>query len=618
MIVEMTLRTGWGWLTLASLTAASISAQTLTNQSLNGKYFFRHVSLTTDSSGNLTDARSLIGAMTFDGAGNYSYTGQQVIGNSAVAPADNSGKYSVDPAGFVTMDNPQRSGAKINARLGSSILAGSTTETADNTFDLFGAVQAPTATVGGTVAGPFHAVTLEFPGATTANARNTFFSLSSSTQGQFATISVDGHAANIGSGAPTSQQVSAATYTMGSDGTGSFAFGAASTAQLLSGAKTVYLSADGNVLLGGSTATGSHDFFIAVKALTGATNTTWNGDFWGAGLRSDPTEAISWAGAVSARGLGNLTWYERYKQLGQGTYDVTQVNTYSLAADGSGTYSAAQTVQGSLALGAGGKAYVASSVSANDQNGYEIYFGVQMNTLSGTGVFLNPQRVLNAASYAPAGNPIAPGEFIALFGTGLAGSTKTATPPYPLTFNGVTVLINGKQAPLYYVSATQINALAPYSTQGPTATVVVQNGTTNSNTVTVPVAATAPGIFALDWSGTGAGAVEHTNFSVVNAASPASRGEVVLIFLSGLGTVTPTVNDGYPSNANNLSYTDAKPIFFVGDVQVTPMYSLLQAVYPGLYQVALTIPASLSATGNVPISVIIGNAYHDQVTVAIQ
>ncbi|HUI54177.1 MAG TPA: IPT/TIG domain-containing protein [Bryobacteraceae bacterium] len=615
----MNTRTGWGWVALAVLTAGTISAQTLTNQSLSGKYFFRHVSVGTDSSGNLTDARSLIGTMTFDGAGNYSYTGQQVIGSGTATTLSNSGKYTVDPAGFVTMDNPQRSGAKINARLGSSMLAGSTTETTDNTFDLFGAVLAPTAAVGGTLAGPYYAVTLEFPGATTANARNTFFSLSSSTQGQFAAITVNGHAANLGNGgAPTSQQVTAAAYTMGSDGTGSFNFGAASTAQLLSGTKTVYLSADGNVLLGGSTATGSHDFFIAVKALTGATNTTWNGDFWGAGLRSDPTEAISWAGAVSARGLGNLTWAERYKQLGQGTYDLTQVNTYSLTADGSGTYSAAQTALGSLALGAGGKAYVASSVSTNDQNGYEIYFGAQMNALSGTGVFLNPQRVLNAASYAPAGNPIAPGEFIALFGTGMAASTKTATPPYPLTFNGVTVLINGKQAPLYYVSATQINALVPYSTQGPTATVVVQNGSTNSNTVTVPVAATAPGIFSLDWSGTGAGAVEHTNFSVVNAASPASRGETVLLFLSGLGTVTPTVNDGYPGNANNLSYTDAKPTVFVGDVQVTPMYSVLHAVFPGLYQVAVTIPTTLSATGNVPIAVIIGNAYHDQVTVAIQ
>src|SRR6185437_5232279 len=115
----------------------------------------------------------------------------------------------------------------------------------------------------------------------------------------------------------------------------------------------------------------------------------------------------------------------------------------------------------------------------------------------------------SAASFAPAGNPISPGQFIALFGSGLAKSSMTATAaPFPPSLNGVTVLINGKAAPIYFVSASQINCLVPYSVTGPTATIMVQNGT-NSNTVTVPVAATSPGIYSLDQSGTGPGAVEH-------------------------------------------------------------------------------------------------------------
>ena len=120
-----------------------------------------------------------------------------------------------------------------------------------------------------------------------------------------------------------------------------------------------------------------------------------------------------------------------------------------------------------------------------------------MPALTGGGVFVNPQGVLNAAGFAPAGNPISPGEFIAIFGSGFVTTSRTATPPYPPTLGGVTVQINGKPAPLYFVSATQINALVPYSTQGPTATIVVQ-GVASSNTATVPVAATAPGIFTLD------------------------------------------------------------------------------------------------------------------------
>src|ERR1700689_2983060 len=93
---------------LAALLGASIiSAQTLSNQSLSGKFFFRYVSIGSDSSGNATDPRSLLGALTFDGNGNYSFTGQEVIGAAAAAASPTgTGVRSVDPAGNVTMDSP--------------------------------------------------------------------------------------------------------------------------------------------------------------------------------------------------------------------------------------------------------------------------------------------------------------------------------------------------------------------------------------------------------------------------------------------------------------------------------------------------------------------------------
>src|ERR1035437_10457652 len=86
------------------LAGLPLGGQTLNNQSLTGKYFFRHVSLGLDGSGNLTDPRSLLGTMTFDGNGDYSYSGQQVVGAGAAASQTGSGKYSVDPAGFVSLD----------------------------------------------------------------------------------------------------------------------------------------------------------------------------------------------------------------------------------------------------------------------------------------------------------------------------------------------------------------------------------------------------------------------------------------------------------------------------------------------------------------------------------
>src|SRR5205814_7428375 len=97
---------------------------------------------------------------------------------------------------------------------------------------------------------------------------------------------------------------------------------------------------------------------------------------------------------------------------------------------------------------------------------------------------------------------------------------RTAPPPYPATLNGVTVQVNGKASPIYFVSPTQINFLVPYSTTGSTASIVVQNNSANSNTVTVPLSATAPGVYTLDQSGSGPGAILHTDFSLVNAANP--------------------------------------------------------------------------------------------------
>src|SRR5258708_28067863 len=141
-----------------------------------------------------------------------------------------------------------------------------------------------------------------------------------------------------------------------------------------------------------------------------------------------------------------------------------------------------------VGLGAAGKGFVGAAINNSDPDAYEVYFGVQLPSLSGTGVFLNPLGVLNAASFAPPGNPIAPGQFVALFGTGLAASNRTATAPYPSILNGVTVQVNGKASPIYFVSAGQINFLVPYATTGTSATIVVQNNGANSNTVTVPLA----------------------------------------------------------------------------------------------------------------------------------
>lgn len=614
---------GWGMGALRAafsfvlFAIAVAGAQTLSNSALNGKYFFRHVSLSMDGSGNITDARSALGALTFDGAGHYSVNAQQVIGNNAAAALTGNGTYSVDPAGFVSIDNPQRTGVKINARVGPEALLGSSTETTDNTFDLFAAIPAPVSGSTASLSGSYWVGTLEYPGGATANARGSIFNLTPGSGGTLAAMTVNGHSAAVAGGAPQNQTISGASYVMSADGMGSVNLGP--TSNLLSGTKALYLSADGNLVIGGSTSTGSHDFLFGVKAVSNVTAATWKGNFWAASLRTDSSEAppaFAYSGALFANGAQALTWTKRIKALGAGASDFTAGGAYSLNADGSGTLPLS-----SAAIGAGGKAFVSIALSAGDPNAYEIDFGARMADLTGSGVFLNPQGVYNAASYAPAGNPISPGEFITLFGTGLANTAKTAAPPYPAGgFNGVTVLINKNPAPIYFVNANQINALVPYATTGPTATIVVQNGAATSNTVTVPVAGTSPGIYAIGQSGAGPGAVLHADYSIVNSTSPAHGGEALQIFLTGMGAVNPTVADGTAGSTdpNHLSETVAGVTVYVGGQQCTVDYNGLAPGFPGLYQINVTLPQPMLTTGSLPLAISTANAYHDQVTIAVQ
>ena len=191
-----------------------------------------------------------------------------------------------------------------------------------------------------------------------------------------------------------------------------------------------------------------------------------------------------------------------------------------------------------------------------------------------------------------------------MFGTGLVASNLTAKAPYPTTLNNVTVTVNGTKAPIYSVTHLpqydQINCLIPYGTTGATATIVVTNGSTPSNTVTVPVAATSPGIYSLDQSGSGSGAIEHANGSIVNAGNPANPGETVVVYLTGMGAVTPAVADGTASTGNPLNKT-VQPMVYVADQQANVMFSGLAPGFPGLYQLNVTIPMTISSAGNFPV-----------------
>jgi uncharacterized protein (TIGR03437 family) len=307
-----------------------------------------------------------------------------------------------------------------------------------------------------------------------------------------------------------------------------------------------------------------------------------------------------------------MIWSRRLR-TNNGLMDVTDVTPYSVGSNGSGTL-----LDNLFAVSSNGQLFLGSGLSSTNTTRYELFFGVQGPPVSGTGMFLNPQGVVNVFSYAPAGDPIAPGEFINIYGTGLPARAAVA-PPFPTSLNGVQLMINNTPAPLYLITATNVYAVVPYSVTGPTATIVLSNGSTQSNTVTIPVAATSPGVASLAASGLGAGAITHADNSVVSATNPAAPGETVVIYVAGLGAVSPPVADG--TQPKGLSTTNSVLAVYFGGVSADTSsiaYQGLTPLYPGLYQINVKIPMTVAPGAAVALAIQTTNGFTDMVDIAIQ
>jgi uncharacterized protein (TIGR03437 family) len=603
--------------------------QVSSNASLSGKYYFRQVLLTTDGTANVTGTATGFGSLTFDGKGAFTISGNQLTGSSPGSALTGAGTYTVSPGGFVTMTNPLKTSVTINARLGVTALVGSSTEAGPTVFDMFVAVPAPTTTItNASLNGAYYVSSLEFPNGGLANIRSTNFMLTANGAGGFKEQTVTGQAANLSNNLQT-QTVGAMTYSLSSDGTGTVSIpavtGLDTTTQLITGSKSIYVAQDASCFIGGSIATGLHGLVIGVKAFaSGATNSNWSGFYWAAGMRYDtPSSGVgprlaAVSGSVHANGDGNSIWSRRTRQS-DGLFDASPLITYSLNPDGSGTET---STTGSMDLDSTARTFSSVAVGATSSQSYELYFGTAMPPQSGSGVFLNPQGIFNSASFAPPGFPISPGSFITLFGTGFptasAGITKF---PIPFTLGTAQVTVNGTLAPIYAVTAGQypsISAVVPIEVTGTTATIQLSVNNVKSNTVTVPLAPTSPGIFSLTSNGLGDAAIRHLNGTVVNKMAPASRGEVVAVYLTGLGATNPPVPNGQAASSTVLSPVVAPlNIYIEGQLVTNVIFAGLTPTVSSLYQLNIQIPFELDS-GPQPIAIQTADGFTDIATIVIQ
>ncbi len=230
--------------------------------------------------------------------------------------------------------------------------------------------------------------------------------------------------------------------------------------------------------------------------------------------------------------------------------------------------------------------------------------------------------ILNGASFRYSGAPgggIAAGSIISIFGGNLATSTAVANSlPLPNTLGGTSVTIGGTRAPLFFVSAGQINAQVPWSTPAGSQPVVVTSNGTVGAAMNVTVQTASPGIFAQTSDGRGPGAIQNFvsqgSTPLNNAATSIAPGGLVIIYATGLGAVTSPPADGAAGSGQT---TQNAVTVRIANQTVSPEFAGLAPGFVGLNQVNVRLPANLAVGCHISIQLLVAGQASNTVTLSV-
>jgi uncharacterized protein (TIGR03437 family) len=308
------------------------------------------------------------------------------------------------------------------------------------------------------------------------------------------------------------------------------------------------------------------------------------------------------------------------------------------------------------AAGTNGPVTVNSGIGASDQVSTETGFGNITRSVivsGGTGLetlnsmvsqpenhyvnlhtAVNPGGAVRAPAGAAAGGPptigaavsgvldperttLAPNSLFTIFGSNLARVATSAGASeagiFPSSLNGVSVTIGGKAAPLLYVASGQINAVVPVDAAPGSQGVVVTTAEGASAPMNVTIEETAPAIFFAEAGGI---VVKNSDFSLISEQNPAAAGDILVIYATGLGQTTPPQETGKAAPLSPLAET-APVSVNIGGADAEVIYSIASPGYAGLYQVAVEMPAGVSA-GNADLFLLVGPARSNTVKIVVR
>jgi uncharacterized protein (TIGR03437 family) len=336
---------------------------------------------------------------------------------------------------------------------------------------------------------------------------------------------------------------------------------------------------------------GPYDAFVAKLNPTGSAM-AWATFLGGADTDRAQTIAVDSADNVWVSGTTQSTDFPATVSVsGSGSEFLAELNSTGSAL----VYSAlfpGNTVAQAIAVDAAGTVHVAGATG--------LISAYPAGSAPGQSATPSILGIANAASGVLSGR-LVPAELISIYGLHLGpapavSASFNAAGFLPTTLGGVQVTIDGNAAPLLYVSATQIDAVAPLElTAGSTVSMQVTENSTALPDFRAQVDVAAPQVFL---NSQGSAAALNQDGSVNSQTNPAQAGSYVSIWATGTGYApgndgqaaagadefcTPGLilcgvaqSDGTPVN---VSYTGAAPGTVTGVMQINFQVSAGQGYY---------------------------------------
>ena len=270
-----------------------------------------------------------------------------------------------------------------------------------------------------------------------------------------------------------------------------------------------------------------------------------------------------------------------------------------------------------------------------------------------SGGVLNAARMSaygEAGLFGPPALPLTPGSLVVVQGVNFLAGERLAAADFPLptSLGGVRVLFDGLEAPLFAVGPQRIEAQLPSALGGESlaagglavAEVVVEAGGKSSYPRRFWVGPHGPGVFTASGAGSGQAIALFAGTTALAAPSgfgagsrPARAGEVLEIYATGLGPVSPPLADGMNSCApagvcladgSNvvLRHTTERPRVSIGGVAVAADGVLFSGSAPTLAAVDMVlveVPAGIEPSAAAEVLIAIGGRESQPgVTVAVE